>query len=145
EFLASDCITRPLYEEGLLINNFPVVRSRAVDILGIIGSFKTIEFLVGMLSFEWDDYVKNSIIRALGNLQSDKDGNISNGISIYYNNQKHTNIRYLSQILLTVGKIDSYNGTTSRELLAVITNIFLTSSTRATKELALDTINSIKK
>ena len=145
ELLASDCITRPLYEEGLLINDFPVIRSRAIDILGIIGSLKTIEFLVDMLSFEWDEYVINSIFKSLGSLQSDKDGNISNGISKYYNNKKNTNSRYLSQILLTVEKLDSYNGTTSRKLLAVITNIFLTSSSRAIKELALETINSIKK
>ncbi len=50
ELLASECITRPLYEDGHLINDFPVIRSRAVDILGITGSLETIEFLVDILN-----------------------------------------------------------------------------------------------
>ena len=58
----------------------------------------------------------------------------------------NNNISSIStQAEITVDKLDNYNGTTSRELLEVITNIFLTSNTRATKELALDIINSIKK
>ncbi len=146
ELLASDCITRPLYEEGRLINNFPVVRSRAIDILGITGNYKTIEFIVDMLNYEWDSYVVDSIIRSLGNLRSDKEEIITKGITTYYNNNENNgNERFLRQILLIVPKIKSYNGTVSRDILAVITDILLTTSSRSTKELALDTINSIKK
>ena len=146
EIIASECITRPLYEEGLLINDFPIIRSRAVDILGITGNFNTIDFLIEMLSHEWDSYAINSIIRSLGSLQSDKEGNITKGISNYYfNNDKNTNNRVVSQIILSIKKIDKYNGTTSKGLLSVITDLFLTSSSRIIKELALDTINSIKK
>lgn len=146
KLLASDCIKRPLYEDGRLINDFPLIRSRAVEILGITGSLQTIEFLVDMLTYEWDDYVVNLIILSLGNLRSDKDRFISNGISNYYNDVKNTgNERFFNQILLTVQKLNSYNGTTSIGLLELITEIFLNSSFKSTKELALDTINSLKK
>ncbi len=145
KLLASECTTRPLYEEGRLINNFPIIRSRAIDILGITGNLDTINFLVEMLNFEWDGYVINSIIRSLGNLQSDKNNIISEGILSYYNTKTNTYSRFISQILITAQKMDRYNGNTSKELLTVITDIFLTSSSRAIKELSLDTINSLKK
>ncbi|MEA1910824.1 MAG: HEAT repeat domain-containing protein, partial [Spirochaetota bacterium] len=132
--------------DGHLINDFPVIRSRAVDILGITGSLQTIEFLVDILNYEWDDYVINSIIRSLGNLQSDKNDIITNGISNYCStNENNSSQRYLHQVLFTVKKLKSYNGTTNIKLLELITQIFLKSSSRITKELALDTINSLKK
>lgn len=145
KLLASECITRPLYEEGRLINDFPIIRSRAIDLLGVTGSLNTIEFLVEMLNYEWDGYVINSIIRSLGNLKSDKNNIISNGISSYYINKKNTYSRFISQILFTVQKMDIYNGNINKDLVTVITDIFFMSSSRAVKELALDTINSLKK
>ena len=145
ELLASEAITRPLYEEGRLINNFPIIRSRAIDTLGITGSLETIEFLVDLLNYEWDEYALSSIFKSLGKLKSDIDGNISFGISNYYNIIKNANQRYFNQILLAVQNINYYNGSTNIKLLAVLTDIFLNSSNRSTKEFALDTINSIKK
>lgn len=146
KIIASEGTTRPLYEEGLLINNFPIIRSRAVDILGIVGNLNTIDFLSEMLNYEWDKYVVNSIIRALGNLKSDIEGNITEGITEYYFNNINSNgNRYNNQLLLSIKQINNYTGTISRGLLSVLTDIFLTSSSSAIKELALDTINSIKK
>ncbi len=146
ELLAAGSVKSPLYENGQLVNEFPVIRSRAIDILGITGNFKTIEFLLDLLNYEWDDYVVRSIIKSLGNLKSDNDENISNGIYNYYNNNR-SNISqsYLSQILQSVQKVTNYNGYANKNLLSVITNIFLTSSSKNIKELALDIINSIKK
>jgi len=145
EILASESITRPLYEEGRLINDFPTIRSRAINILGITGSLKTIEFLVDMLNYEWDDYTVSSIIGSLGKLQSDKNGNISLGISNYYNVRNIKNQRSLSQIIQTIQKLNNYNGSTNNKLITLITDIFLKSSSKSIKKLALDTINSIKK
>ncbi|MDA3940030.1 MAG: PQQ-binding-like beta-propeller repeat protein [Spirochaetia bacterium] len=146
ENMAAGAVKNPLLVEGLLINDFPVIRSRAIDILGITGNFKTIDFLTDLLNFEWDDYVVRSIFRSLGNLQSNMDQVITNGIYNYYSTNKSSiSQSYLSQILISVQKIKKYNGQIDRTLLSIITDIFLTSSSRNIKELALDIINSVKK
>ena len=145
EFIASDGVKRPLYEDGLFVNDFPVIRSRAIEILGITGSFTTVDFLADLLEYEWDGYVLNSIIKSLGYLQSDMDYAITDTLVNYYSqNTKALNIRYVSQILITVREMNNYNGSINKDLLTVITNIFLRSSSRSVKELALDTIQAVK-
>ena len=145
ELIASEGVRRPLYEDGLLVNNFPVIRSRAIEILGITGSFNTIEFITDLLVYEWDDFVLGSIIRSLGYLQSDIADIMTSGIVNYYEkNINNQNRRSDSQILITVQKMNKYNGSINKDLLTVITNIFLRSSSRSVKELALDTIQTIR-
>jgi outer membrane protein assembly factor BamB len=145
ELVASECVKRPLYEGALLVNDFPVIRSRAIEILGITGSFNTIKFITDLLVYEWDDFVMGSIIRSLGYLQSDIADIMTSAIVNYYeSNINNLNSRSASQIIITVQKMNNYNGFINKELLAVITNIFLRSSSRSVKELALDTIQAIR-
>lgn len=145
ELLASDGVKTPLYEDGILINNFPVIRSRAIELLGIAGNLNTINFLTDLLIYEWDNFVLSTIIRSLGYLQSDMDYTITKAIANYYEtNSDKKNIRSVSQVLLTVQKMNKYNGFINNDLLAIITKIFLASSSRSVKELALDTIQAVK-
>lgn len=145
EFIASDGVKRPLYEDGLLVNNFPIIRSRAIEILGITGSFVTIEFLADLLEYEWDGYVLNSIIRSLGYLQSNIDYTIADTLVNYYSqNKTDMNMQSISQILITVQKMNNYNGSINKDLLTIIVDIFLRSSSRSVKELALDTIQAVR-
>lgn len=146
KLLASEGIKRPLLEDGVLINNFPLIRSRAIDLLGITGNLTTIDFLADLLFFEWDPYAANSIIKALGNLQSDWNNKNSKAITQYYRlNSNNMNERILRQVLISIRKIDMYKGSGNRDLLSVVMDILLTSSSKTVKEFALDTINSIKK
>jgi len=146
KLIASEGIKHPLLEDGVLVNNFPLIRSRAVDLLGITGNLTTIDFLSDLLFFEWDSYAVNSIIKALGNLQSDwNNTNTKAIINYYWLNNINMNKRILSQILLTIKKIDIYNGYTNKDLFSVVMDILLSSSSKPVRELALDTINSIKK
>lgn len=145
EFVASEGIKRPLYEDGRLVNDFSVIRGRAIEILGITGNFTTINFLTDLLLYEWDDFVLSSIIRSLGSLQSDMDYTITRALKNYYErNINDHNIRLDSQILATVRKMNKYNGSLNIDLLNIITNIFLKTSSRSVKELALDTIQAIQ-
>ena len=146
KLLASEGIEHPILEDGVLVNNFPLIRSRAADLLGIAGNLTTIDFLADLLFFEWDSYAANSIIKALGNLQSDWNNKNSKAIIKYYRlNSNNMNERTLSQVLISIRKIDMYKRSGNRDLLSVVMDILLTSSSKTVKELALDTINSIKK
>ena len=146
ELAASGGVKSPLYEDGRLINDFPLIRSRAIEILGITGSFNTINFMTDLLLYEWDDFVLNSIIRSLGYLQSDMDYVITNALVNYYErNASDMNVRSLSRILVTVQKMNNYNGLINSDLLSLITDILFRSSSKSVKELALDTIQAIRK
>ena len=146
ESLASEGIKNPLLENGVLVNNFPVIRSRAVELLGIMGNLSTIDFLSDLLLFEWDSYVANSIIKALGNLQSDwKNKNSTAIIKFFRMKNGNMSERTLSQILLTIKKINIYKGNSNRDLISVVMDILLSSNSKSVKEFALDIINSVKK
>jgi len=146
KLLASEGIKHPLLEDGVLVNNFPLIRSRAVELLGITGNLTTIDFLSDLLFFEWDSYSVNSIIKALGNLQSDLKNTTSKAIINYYElNNINMNDRILRQMLSTIRKMNIYNGYTNKDLFSVVMDILLSSSSKSVRELALDTINSIKK
>ncbi len=145
EFVASEGVKRPIYEDGLLVNDFPVIRSRAIEIIGISGNFDTIRFMADLLVYEWDDFVLSSIIKSLGYLQSNIDNITATALSSYYGeNPTSLNSRAFSQILMTVQKMNNYNGYINKSLLTVITNIFIRSSSKSVKELALDTIQAVK-
>ena len=146
KLIASEGIKKPLLEDRVLVNNFPLIRSRAVDLLGITGNLNTIDFLSDLLFFEWDSYSVNSIIKALGNLQSDLKNTTSKAIINYYElNNINMNDRILRQMLSTIRKMNIYNGYTNKDLFSVVMDILLSSSSKSVRELALDTINSIKK
>ncbi|MCK5674087.1 MAG: hypothetical protein KAH95_11970, partial [Spirochaetales bacterium] len=145
KYIASDSVKRPLYEDGRLVNDFSIIRARAIEILGITGSLTTINFLTDLLIYEWDDFVIVSIIKSLGYLQSDMDYTITGALKNYYEKKGDTiDLRSASQILLTIQKMNKYQGSISRELLNVVINIFLRSGSKSVKELALDTIQDIQ-
>jgi outer membrane protein assembly factor BamB len=146
EILASEGVKNPLYEEGRLINDFPVIRSRAIENIGIVGNFYSRDFLSDLLNYEWDNYAVNSIIKSIGNLLSDMDNISTHTLVNYYRpNSPDLDLRILRQILMTVQKMNNYSGYSNIDLILVITDIFLKSSTKSIKEFSLDIINSIKK
>ncbi len=145
ELVASEGVKRPLYEDGRLVNDYSVIRARAIEILGITGNLSTIPFLIDLLVYEWDDFVLCSIIKSLGYLQSDMDYILTKALTAFYErNINNLNTRTVSQILNTVQNMNKYQGSINIDLLNMITNIFLRSSSRSVKELALDTIQTIQ-
>ena len=146
ELIASEGVKRPLYEDGRLINDFPVIRSRGIEILGITGNLNTIEFMTDLLIYEWDDYVISSLIRSLGYLKSDMDYVITNALVNYYERKASgMDIQTLIRILVTIQNMNNYNGLINRELLSIVTDILFRSSSKSVKELALDTIKAVGK
>ncbi len=145
EFIASDGIKRPLYQDGILINNFPVIRSRAVELLGITGNLDTVKFLSSLLVYEWDGYVLNTIVKSLGYLQSDYNMEISGSlVEFYEKNRSSMDEQALGQFLITVQKLFTYSGEINRRLLSLVVTILLDSNSKVVKELALDTIQSVQ-
>ena len=147
EYIASDCITRPDYRDGELINDFPVIRSEAVRILGIYGDFRSAELLGTLLFSEWDDYTLRMIIRSLGRLGYDPDGDTEKKLYRIFQMQRSSygieEIRM--EILSALEGLYKYNGTLRESGIRTAIAVFQDSSRTSTKEKALDLLKSLKK
>ncbi len=84
EYLASDCITRPIYSDKRLVNDFPSVRGRAAGLLGKYGDFVSQEVLLNLLFYEWDTYVLRRIITSVGMLGYNPDNTAAAGLYRFY-------------------------------------------------------------
>ena len=90
---------------------FPAVRAKAADILGVYGTFESVELLVSALGEEQQSYVSTSIISALGRLGTDYRGLASRAI---YDKIIRDNNKMYDRLVLAgieaVEKILSYGG-----------------------------------
>jgi len=147
QYIASDCITRPLKEKGSLVNDFPVIRSRAVTLLGMYGDFKSQEFLINLLPHEWDKYVQKSIITSIGMLGINLENRTVAALSNFYHNNLPINVNepYRMTILKTVEDIYQYSGLLDDTGVHLILSVFNDSSSKQVREYALKVINSLKK
>lgn len=146
EYLASDCITRPYYKNRLLINDFSVLRSRADELLGRVGDFKTQKILLNLLNYEWDDYAVRTIISSAGKLGHNPENKTVLAFSNYYLKNRHTldgeNLRL--SILEALDNIYRYNGILDSDSIHLILSVFNDSSSKQVRKYALALINSLK-
>ncbi len=147
EYIASDCITRPDYRNGELINDFPLIRAGADRILGVYGDFRSREALISILFSEWDDYGIKVIIDALGKLGDTQNGATQAALYRYY--QLHGS-GYGGEALRLVmvqalESVKQYSGTLSGDGINTALEILQDSSRTSTKEKVLDLLKTIKK
>ncbi len=147
QYIASDCITRPLKEKGSLVNDFPVIRSRADTLLGFYGDFKSQEFLINLLPREWDEYAKKSIITSIGMLGINPENRTVFALSNFYSNNlpEDMNEPYRMTILKTLEEIYQYSGLLGDKGVHLILSVFNDSSSKQAREYALELLNSLKK
>lgn len=147
EYIASDCITRPDYRNGELINDFPLIRAGADRILGIYGDFRSREALISILFSEWDDYGIKVIIDSLGKLGDNPNGATQAALYRYY--QLHGSGYGGEELrLVMVNALESvkkYKGTLSDDGIHTALGILQDSSRTSTKEKVLDLLKTIKK
>ncbi len=147
EYLASDCITRPYYRNNILVNNFPAIRSRADALLGTAGNFRTQEFLLSLLRYEWNRSTLESIIRSIGLLGYNPEDKTIDALDLCYKMQRRNNNseQYRMVLLQSIGSIYQYNGTLSRKGIALVLDIFNDSMSRITRLRALTLLHDMKK
>ncbi len=147
EYIASDCVTRPDYRDGELINDFPVIRSEAVRILGVYGDFRSTETLGRLLFSEWDNYTLRMIIRSMGKLGYDPDGDTEEKLYRFYQKQRANygieDIRL--EIVSALEALNRYNGILRESGISAAIAVLRESSRTSTKEKALDLLKSLKK
>ncbi|MBN2048852.1 MAG: PQQ-binding-like beta-propeller repeat protein [Spirochaetales bacterium] len=78
--IASGAVTRPVYAGKHLLNDFPLRRIEALELLACYGNLNTPTHLLSLLALEWDSHVTAKIIETLGRLGCDGDGRVAKGI-----------------------------------------------------------------
>ncbi len=146
EHLASEGITRQYHENNLLVNDFPVIRSKADALLGEAGDFRTQEVLIHLLQYEWDAYALRVLIHSIGSLGYNPENKTVHALYNYYEKTRTVySEEYRRTILQAVGNIYRYTGTLDDEGVRLVLAVFNDSSSKQVREYALALLNFLKK
>ncbi len=147
--LASEGTLRAEIEYGRVINDFPEIRSSAVELLGEIGTLRSSNLLVQLLRYEYDSAVQKKMIAALGALMTDKNGDATAAISQVVLKDLHgkesPNPRLAETALLALEAIRRYNGLMpNRSGSDLLFEIYRGAYPREIRELALKLMRGAK-
>lgn len=82
EQIAGVGILRPVVEGDTVVNNFPMIRAQAAELLGDLASLDARGYLIRLLREERDPYAAAKEIEALGRIGSDDDGESTRSIAL---------------------------------------------------------------
>lgn len=102
----------PIKRNGQLINDFPGIRMRSLELLSRYGNSQSARRIAGMLRYEWDDGVRRAACGAVAALQSDRDGFVRDAVrgllrSAYRSSQREAEVAAASRALFRLG---AYHG-----------------------------------
>lgn len=90
ELFATAGVLAPVRQEGRVLNDFPEVRIRALDLLSRYGRACSSTLVGNLLTYEWDSSVRTAAYTLLGRLLSDPEGRalveIRRGLARIYRN-----------------------------------------------------------
>ena len=118
--LAAGAVTHPLYTGKKLINDFPLLRVRALGMLEKYGSLDATAFLLSLLSLEWDPFVLSRIIVTLGILGHDAGGRVLDEIYRIFTRQRNDDLRLAAAALDALEGIHVYNGEIDAETAVLL-------------------------
>ena len=145
ELLAGVGVLNPRREGRRLINDYPEIRRRAVDLLGLYGDLHSIDFLTRLARYEWDSRVQTSVIQALGNLRSDPDGNLAREL-LSLTKKRVFDIEEnpaLSPVLISsIDRISRYSGVVRSTAAELLKEIYYSGVSRDLRLQAIETLRS---
>ncbi|MBN1646881.1 MAG: PQQ-binding-like beta-propeller repeat protein [Spirochaetales bacterium] len=143
--LLSDGIVHQKRLQKRVINNFPDVRSRAADLMGVYGNLRTIRQLEAMLGQETDEVALRHIIHAVGELGSDPDGRIILQLDRMTDSLSKYNIpdKIVAEILDCLYKIGRYSAN-YEGVAALVVRLYSLDIAPSLKEDALQVLQSIR-
>ena len=139
-------VLNPVRREGAYINDYPDIRSRAVELLGTYGTLTTQSFLLELLQYEWDTQVKLKILTALGALQSGLDGRVIGTLKNVIESGKidiDDDPLITSRLISTIQKICLYSGRVDTSAVKILTDIYLSDAPRTLRMKAIETLRNL--
>lgn len=115
EKIASVGILHPVVEGNAVVNDFPTIRARAVELLGGMASLDVRGFLIRLLGEESDPYAAAKEIEALGRIGSDENGGSTRAIAAamahFADRGGSSADRVAKATVAALGSIERYEGT----------------------------------
>lgn len=144
--LLAEGVLRVETENKRVVNDYPDIRSSSADLLGKYGNLKSISYLLYMLPRETEEYVLRSVIRALGNLQSDPDGEIIDGLILVAArlNTYAMPEKMAREIILCAVKVGRYSANYNKTG-ELIVQLYSSNINASLKEDALQVMQTIRK
>ncbi len=124
---------------GRTVNDYPDIRARAILLMGVLGNLETRRQLLHLLRYEYDSTARLSLVRALGMLGSDFDGEVTRALSrtILRDEPTAADRLLIHEILATFDSIYRYHGSvTDESVIHALLEVFQGSYPKETRETA---------
>lgn len=109
--LATEAVLSPVYYNKLLVNDHPMIRLWAVNLIGKIGSFSIKPVLIQILRHEWNPSVLAEAVLTSGEIASDYDGSVTRALrEIIDRGRSRNDPQVLLAVVAALGKITDYHG-----------------------------------
>jgi outer membrane protein assembly factor BamB len=117
ERLAAEGVLTRSRLRGRKVNDYPDIRARAILLMGILGNLETRDQLLHLLRYEYDSTARLSLVRALGMLGSDFDGEVTRALAgtILRGEPTAADRLLIHEILATFESIYRYHGSVTDE------------------------------
>lgn len=142
--LAGEGIVTPYYHLTEAARHIPLIRSRAIAILGTLGTFDTAGFFEEMLQYEHDDCVLSAVIQAVGSLRVDPEGTLITTMKEIIEKDSATvcTDRLAEATITSIQKIASYSGVLNYQMRALLLTITKSTYSRNVRAHALEVLQN---
>lgn len=139
-------VLNPIRRNGVYINDFPEIRSQAVGLLGKYGTLASQRFLLDLLEYEWDTQVQLKIIKAIGSLQSNLDGEVLKTLRNKVESGKipiGENPLLTTEMIHSIKAVCTYSGTVGPDAINSLMYIYRSDAPRSLRRLAMQTLREL--
>jgi len=146
QILAGVGVLNPIYRDGFLINDFPDIRLRSVQILSKYGTSASGELLLRLIRYEWDPVVSEEIIAALGVLRSDPNGEVVNTLQQLVHGGRipiDKNPGIALTLIDSLDKICRYGGIVRSSASQLLNELYFSNIPREFRMKAIETLRSL--
>jgi len=143
ENLAGVGVFNPINRNGFLINDFPEIRIRSIQLLSRYGTLNSRNTLLRLLRFDWDPVVSKTIIESLGSLRSDPDGEIVDTLEFLYHHGRipvQNNPGIADSLIDCIDSICRYSGMVRPSASRLLNELYMAPIPRDLRLKAIETL-----
>ena len=142
-FLSEEGSTRQEYENNRLINDFPDIRRKSVQVLAKIGGNTARDALINILHTDQNPAVKAEACNALAKVKDNKDGKALNALVYVYRSTYRPDPYLIQSIITAVKQIATVDASAYADAIYVLSEIQMGSHQRKIREEAYNAIQEL--
>ena len=142
-YLAEEGSIRQEYENNRLINDYPDVRRKSVQVLARIGGDSARDALINILHTDQNPAVKAEVCNALAKVKDNKDGKALNALVYIYRSTYRPDPYLIQSIITAVKQIATTDASAYADAIYVLSEIQMGSHQRKIREEAYNAIQEL--